>query len=993
MCPKYFFRSGLVALMLLVVGGDAAFSQENPLEPTEILDESGEESGGNDDEGDDEGYDEGYDYDLGETPTRGADGNVIEEILITSQARNTHDEQSISETSFSASDLKAMRIQDISDIARFTPGLEINTAFAASNPTLFIRGIGLKDYNANAAGAVPIFFDGMAINSPAGQLFQLFDVKNVTVLKGPQSGRWGRNATAGSIIVDSNLPDGDWSSSGSLTYGSYNDVEVEGAIGFPIIEDTLSGRVAFTYQQRDGYTRNGCAGWDPVAAGYGEKSQARAKELYAELAPENTARDFWNNPNQSGREKSQFAWGNTALAEQLSDSGSPSTGKQPRYDQNGDPFYIQTTGFDQAYSTDPRCVVDSPGIVVTPAGEQFKIDRGLAPVSAGTFEPFPNNATLEEFQSLKPYTNNALNWAARGMLLYNPSEDVEILLSFHGGQNLGDSAHLQMVPAVSPKVPADALANCATSNSANVPCPFPGILEEPYFREPTLAGPLGPWNESFGGAQGEPLIEIPGILGPGNSTLPGHRGSDPYLGFYDRDGQELLDVWGAGVIGRWDEGHFTLHSLTGYEGNQRLVEDEGDATPKRLLYADWSDKSWQVSQEFRVEVDRDDFSWQAGLYGLYEEVNAFNQFNGALQRNNTQRFDQNLNSLAAYASGHYDLINDRNSRPGVELLRLSGALRGSRDHKFFHLVSTLTCNNCEVAEIVKPETESATWSGITGDVMLSWTPIVRDEYDITLHAKFNHGIKNGHFNASLTNDPDPRLDEPLLTPVKPEAIDALEIGFDSSWLEKRVLLSAAFYRYWYKDLQVFDLVNEAGEIPTQQLLNGDANILGVEADLRILPVDGMTLGFGINWLDSTFADFVVTKRQAGRNTQRNNLAFNYAGNPTIAAPEFTLNGMAEYLYLIPSWGTLAPRIDYSYQTRAYLDPQALELISMPAYWYLDLSLAFRTLDDTIEVAFWMSNVTDKEYLVDVFDVTQEANVVLQVWGQPRMAGVTVSYYY
>ena len=350
MCPKYFFRSGLVVLMLLVVAGGTAFSQENPLEPTEILDESGgengEESGGNDGEGNDDGYD--YDDDLGEAPTRGADGNVIEEILITSQKRNTHDEQSISETSFSASDLKAMRIQDISDIARFTPGLEINTAFAASNPTLFIRGIGLKDYNANAAGAVPIFFDGMAINSPAGQLFQLFDVKNVTVLKGPQSGRWGRNATAGSIIVDSNLPDGDWSSSGSLTYGSYNDVEVDGAIGFPILEDTLSGRVAFTYQQRDGYTRNGCAGWDPVAAGYGEKSQARAKELYAALAPENTARDFWNNPNQSGRKKSQFAWGNTALAEQLSDSGSPSTGKQPRYDENGDPFYIPTTGFDQA---------------------------------------------------------------------------------------------------------------------------------------------------------------------------------------------------------------------------------------------------------------------------------------------------------------------------------------------------------------------------------------------------------------------------------------------------------------------------------------------------------------------------------------------------------------------------------------------------------------------------------------------------------------------
>ena len=117
--------------------------------------------------------------------------SLIEEILISGQAYKRHDEQSISETSFGAQDLKELRISDISDLARFTPGLEINTAFAASNPTLFIRGIGLKDYNANAAGAVSVYVDGITINSPVGQLFQLFDVRNVTVLKGPQSGRFG----------------------------------------------------------------------------------------------------------------------------------------------------------------------------------------------------------------------------------------------------------------------------------------------------------------------------------------------------------------------------------------------------------------------------------------------------------------------------------------------------------------------------------------------------------------------------------------------------------------------------------------------------------------------------------------------------------------------------------------------------------------------------------------------------------------------------------
>ena len=71
----------------------------------------------------------------------------------------------------------------------------------------------------------------------------------------------------------------------------------------------------------------------------------------------------------------------------------------------------------------------------------------------------------------------------------------------------------------------------------------------------------------------------------------------------------------------------------------------------------------------------------------------------------------------------------------------------------------------------------------------------------------------------------------------------------------------------------------------------------------------------------------------------------------------------------------------------------LELISMPAYWYLDLRLAFLTPDEDIEIAFWMSNVTDQKYLVDAFDVTEGFSEVLQVWGEPRMLGVTVSFFY
>ncbi|MDE0884343.1 MAG: TonB-dependent receptor [Myxococcota bacterium] len=989
MAPRITARTCLLALagISLLVVPALALAQEEPIES----------------------FDGQYAESVEDEPTLGANGRPIEEILITSQARNTHDDQSISETSFNAEDLKAMRIQDISDVARFTPGLEINTAFAASNPTLFIRGIGLKDYNANAAGAVPVFFDGMAINSPAGQLFQLFDVKNVTVLKGPQSGRWGRNATAGAIIVDSNLPDGEWSSDGSLTYGSYNDVEAIGAIGFPIVDEILSGRVAFTYNRRDGYTKNGCAGWDPEANGYSIKTQAETERLYQELQPASDPTLLYlknGNPWRQREEvngplihQSRPLYENNALAENLSDPVSQGgfgnlTIKGNRYDSDGNLVYYQTNAFTLAPGRDQGCNLQSPGEVWSPQGAL----TGNKPERvAGTFYPDINHATMDDFDSLKPYTNNVNNWAARTMFLFTPTEDVEILFGFHGGQNLGDSAHLQMIPVVGYKVDPSLGFNCtgATLDDIDAPCRTPTDVN--LFRMAPNQAPHQNWTEE---RMGEPAKIIPGLWQP-TGTQPGTGGSNPYLGFYDRDGQELLDLWGVGIIGRWDQGSFSFHSLTGYEANQRLVEDEGDATPRKLLWTDWSDQAWQISQEFRIEVERDDFSWLVGISALHEEVASLNTWPAAAREETwTQKFDQSLTGLGFFASGHYDFVNGRNSRPWLEELRLSASIRLGREHKNFFLDSRVVTIAGVEAEVIQADPQEATWSGLTGNLMLSWTPVVQDEYDLTLHAKYTRGMKNGHFNAGLTTDPKPQgegqLLESLLEPVAPEYVNSLEIGFDSSWAEKRILLSGAFYRYWYQDLQVFDLVNEKGSLPTQALLSADARVLGFEADLEVLPLDQVVLTLGFNWLDSTFQDFIVSKRLGGGvvgGGKPDLLWLDYSGNSTIAAPEFQLNGSAQYSFYMPGWGSLNPRLDYSYQTKVFLDPQGMDLISMPAYWYVDLRLSYTNENEDIEVAFWMTNVTDAQYLVDVFDLSRDNSEILQVWGEPRMMGVTVSFFY
>ena len=130
----------------------------------------------------------------------------IEEILIQGEAGTGIPETApISVISFDPGVLQVEGIKDIRDLSNFTPSLEIKSAFAASNPTIYIRGVGLDDFNANAASAVAIYQDGVYMQSPAGQLFQFYDVEGVEVLRGPQGSLY-RNASAGAILLRSAKP-------------------------------------------------------------------------------------------------------------------------------------------------------------------------------------------------------------------------------------------------------------------------------------------------------------------------------------------------------------------------------------------------------------------------------------------------------------------------------------------------------------------------------------------------------------------------------------------------------------------------------------------------------------------------------------------------------------------------------------------------------------------------------------------------------------------
>ena len=193
-------------------------------------------------------------------------------------------------TQFDASTIEALGAQNIADLSRVTPNVNIVQP-GATQATFFIRGIGLSDFSSNAAGAVTIFQDDVAINAPAIQTGQLFDVEGVDIVRGPQGTGPFRNASAGAIRVRGRRPTGNYSAQLRSSIGQRNTKDdkgahdaltqdYEGAVEMPIVSDLLSSRFAFRLRESEPWKTNRCGNALPVSQRVPVNRSPRLFNLY-----------------------------------------------------------------------------------------------------------------------------------------------------------------------------------------------------------------------------------------------------------------------------------------------------------------------------------------------------------------------------------------------------------------------------------------------------------------------------------------------------------------------------------------------------------------------------------------------------------------------------------------------------------------------------------------------------------------------------------------
>ncbi len=196
----------------------------------------------------------------------------VEEMVVTgSSTKDLLNPTSTSAIVFDAAELANAGVQDVSDLDAYVPNLEI-TSVNATNASFFIRGVGLQDFGANASSSVPIYIDGIPRNASATQLVGLFDIGGLSVLKGPQGSKNFRNASAGAFVIQTKLPEPEFSGSASVTVSKITSVNArdadrysfETAMNAPIYEDIVSARVAVRFKHENPFFENRCANRIPL---------------------------------------------------------------------------------------------------------------------------------------------------------------------------------------------------------------------------------------------------------------------------------------------------------------------------------------------------------------------------------------------------------------------------------------------------------------------------------------------------------------------------------------------------------------------------------------------------------------------------------------------------------------------------------------------------------------------------------------------------------
>ncbi|OAO00798.1 hypothetical protein A8B75_18030 [Sphingomonadales bacterium EhC05] len=576
-------------------------------------------------------------------------------------------------------------------------------------------------------------------------------------------------------------------------------------------------------------------------------------------------------------------------------------------------------------------------------------------------------------------TNGSQSYFAGRMLLdFEPTDRIRLSLNLNGWRDRSDPQAQQLV-AVDPQIPPPGAAPSIYTNLAN-----------------TRLSPTNSRAADWSTGSGEP------------------RGDRRFLQASLRADIDVTD-------------DITLTSLTSYNDYKQNNTFDGDGSPLVLfdiVQGDGTIKSF--GQELRLaNNDSGPFRWVVGAN--YEDSNTFedqilnyqesSNFNAANAFINSSGItnDQSIENYALFANGEFEVSDQLTFKAGARytestnnadicsyaagdgnvavLFNILGGLLGSAP--FTPIAGTNNpagTNNCYTlnANLVPGDrfVRQLKEDNISWRVGLDF----KANDDILLYTNISRGYKAGSYPslaaATFT----------ALAPVTQESVTAFEGGFKATLADDVVQWNGAAFYYDYKDKQVrgkildpiFGILDALQNVPKSK-------IFGLETDLTIRPVDGLTISGSVTFLDSEIQNF------SGVNVR--GVVNNFSGDALPFTPKWSYGLNVDYKMETANGGT--PFVGVSLGGRSSSDsvpggsripfstgPNARSLAGVPliykleGYTTVDARLGYEAEDESWRIMVWGKNIFNEYYLTNTIT---SSDSVARFAGRPATYGITIGF--
>ncbi|HVW70134.1 MAG TPA: TonB-dependent receptor [Steroidobacteraceae bacterium] len=179
----------------------------------------------------------------------------LEEVVVTARKRDeTFQSVPITVDVFTAQQIQSAGIESPRDFIAMVPNMTLVETQNIGNSFITIRGISQAR---NSEPSVAVLVDGVLETNPYEFNQELYDIRQIEVLKGPQGALYGRDAIGGAIIIHTADPADHFEASTRVGVGNGPAEKAQLALSGPIdAAGTLRYRASLNFYNTDGYLQN-----------------------------------------------------------------------------------------------------------------------------------------------------------------------------------------------------------------------------------------------------------------------------------------------------------------------------------------------------------------------------------------------------------------------------------------------------------------------------------------------------------------------------------------------------------------------------------------------------------------------------------------------------------------------------------------------------------------------------------------------------------------